>query len=350
MAAAVLSAREPSMKLTEKKLTRKGETFTVKQWSVKFHHSDLTLKNTFDKDGKLVKKAWEDFFLGLHHGTISNGSWDIWNFIYAQDIKGKALPDSAAAEQVSFIRFPDSSSVNMAWKNGVIKVLQTSGAAQWVYVKVTLPAGIRQVTFRLRPGGAHSGIKGRERWIRYNGKDTASEFFKTRTIPVAANVDGMAFFNRNYSEKNGNFLVFESEKIARITNHTENPVTVIFHAKPGVKELNFALGYFLNQDAQEVIQRFLVEQLPNLRKSLDAVQWDKAPDFTEFSKNAEQVKNLISGIQEADKAKYEQEFQAIQKHYESAKANNDQNKYVNALERLRNLQKKIGASALDSLM
>ena len=69
-----------------------------------------------------------------------------------------------------------------------------------------------------------------------------------------------------------------------------------------MKELNFALGYFLDEDAEEVIQRFMVEQLPTIRKGLDSIQWDKAPDFTEFSRNAEQGKYLISGYQVAAKA------------------------------------------------
>lgn len=344
------AAAEPFMKQTEKQINRKGETLTVKEWNVSFHHSGLQLKNTLSSDGKLVKKAWGDFFLGLKHGTIYNGSWDIWQFISATAVKGGSIPASQTPERVVFLRFPDSSSVNMTWKNGEIKVLQASGSADWVYVKVAIPAGIRQVVLTLRPGGSHHGVKGRERWIRYNGKDHASKFYKVNTIPVAEKVDGMAFFNRNYNEKHGNFLVFESEKIARITNNTENPVNVIFYPKPGVKELNFALGYFTNKDAEETIQRFLVEQLPNIRKSLDAVNWNKAPDFTEFSKNADQVKKLIAGIQGADKAKYEKEFAAIQKDYEAAKARNDQNAYAKTLDRLRKLQKTIGSSALNDLM
>ena len=60
-----LSAREPSMKLIDKPFDRKGEKLQHKEWVVKFHHADLNLKNIIDKDGKLVKKAWGDFFLGL---------------------------------------------------------------------------------------------------------------------------------------------------------------------------------------------------------------------------------------------------------------------------------------------
>ena len=67
-------------------------------------------------------------------------------------------------------------------------------------------------------------------------------------------------------------------------------------------------------------------------------------------KTQDQVKKLIAGLQGADKAKYEKELAAIQKEYESAKAKNDQIAYAKALDKLRNLQKTIGASALDSLM
>ena len=125
---------------------------------------------------------------------------------------------------------------------------------------------------------------------------------------------------------------------------------MVFYAKPGVKELNFALGYFLNEDAEEVIQRFMVEQLPTIRKGLDSIQWDKAPDFTEFSRNAEQVKYLISGYKGEEKAKYEKEFAEILKAYEAAKAKNNIPAYTEALDRLRKLQKNIGTTALKALM
>ena len=342
-----LSAREPSMKLVDKSFDRKGTKLQHKEWIVKFHHADLNLKNILDSDGKLVKKAWGDFFLGLRHGMINNGSWDIWHFISATDKKGKVMPEAAPVSNVSFIRFADSSCVNMTWGNGTIRVLQTSGSQRWVYVKVTMPAGINKVILTLRPGGAHTGIKGRERHIRYGSIDSESRDYKVNTLKVDGS--GMAFYNKNYSEKNGNFLVFESEKIQKIQHHTSNPVQVIFYAKPGVKELNFALGYFLNEDAEEVIQRFMVEQLPTIRKGLDSIQWDKAPDFSEFSKNANQVKYLISGYQGADKAKYEKEFAEIQKAYVSAKAKNDIPAYTEALERLRKLQKNIGTTGLKAL-
>ena len=110
------------------------------------------------------------------------------------------------------------------------------------------------------------------------------------------------------------------------------------------------LGSFLNANADEVTKRFLVEQLPNQRKALDSIEWDKAPDFTEFSRNAEQVKKLIAGLQGDEKAKNEKELAAIQKEYEAAKAMNDQNAYAKALDKLRKLQKAIGSSALNSLM
>ena len=98
-----LSAREPSMKVTEKQIDRKGVKLTQKEWKVKFHHSDMVLKNMIGADGKLVKKAWGDFFCGLTHGTISNGSWDIWQFVSAMDKKWKVLPEKEPASKVSFV-------------------------------------------------------------------------------------------------------------------------------------------------------------------------------------------------------------------------------------------------------
>ncbi len=344
-----LSAREPSIKITEKQIDRKGMKLTRKTWRADFHHSSLNFTNTINTEGKLVTGAWDDLFLGVGHGTINNGSWDGWGFLSAQGIKSKPLPGAAPAEKVDFVRYNDSSCVNISWKNGQFRILQPANTPDWLYVKVTLPEGIKNVTLRVRPGGSHYGIKGRERWVRYNGTDSESKNMKTKTIIPASSVDGMAFYSKNYNEKYGNFLVFESGKVEKITHHSENPIYIIFHAKPGVKEMNFALSYFKNEDAENAMKRFLVEQLPTAKKAMESVQWDKAPDFSEFSRNAAQVKTLISGIQGADKVKYEKEFTEIQTAYETAKGKNDVPGYTAALERLRKLQKNVGTSAMSLL-
>ena len=344
-----LSAGEPAMKFTESQINRKGVKLTRKVWKVNFHHSSLNFRNTLSPEGKLITSAWDDLFLGLGHGSINNGSWDGWNFLSAQGIKSKPLPGAAPVSKVDFVRYNDSSSVNINWQNGQFRILQQENTPAWVYVKVTIPEGIKEVTLRVRPGGSHYNIKGRERWIRYNGADFESKGWSAKAFMPAAGVDGMTFFSRNYNEKYGNLLVFESAKVEKITYRGENPIYISFYAKPGVKEMNFALSYFKNEDAENAMKRFLVEQLPTAKKAMDSIQWDKAPDFTEFSRNAAQVRTLISGLQGPKKAAFEKEFTEINAAYETAKAKNDVPGYTNALERLRKLQKNVGASAMDLL-
>lgn len=350
VAAAIgLSAGEPAMKVTEKKIDRKGVQLTRKSWKVNFHHSTLTFTNTLSPEGKLLNSAWDDLFLGVGHGNVNNGSWDGWFFLCAQGIKSKQLPNAAPASKVDFVRYNDSSAVNIKWETGDFRVLQPANTPEWLYVKVSIPEGIKTVSLRVRPGGAHYNIKGRERWIRYNGSDFESKGYTPIPLTYGKGVDGMAFYSKNYNEKFGNYLVFESDKVEKITCNGENPIVVTFHAKPGVKEMHFALSYFKNEDPENAMKRFLVEQLPTAKKVLDGIQWDKAPDFTEFSRNAAQVKNLISSMQGPKKAEFEKEFNEIQAAYEAAKSKNDVSGYASALERLRALQKKVGASAMDLL-
>ena len=344
---AALSAREPTIQLKEKQIDRKGVKLLRKSWKVDFHYASLTFQNTVNPDGTLSTKAWDDLFLGISHGTVNNGSWDGWNFLTAQGVKSKSLPGAAPASKVDFIRYSDSASLHLNWQTGQIRVYQAANSSKWLYVKVVIPEGIRTVMLRVRPGGAHYNIKGRERMIRYNNTDHRSVNGKLNPISVVNGMDGMAFFSRNYNEKYGNFLIFESAKTAKITHHSENPIYVIFHAKPGVKEMNFALSYFAGEDAENAISRFMVEQLPTAKKAMDAIQWDKTPDFTEFTRNAAQVQYLISGLPETKKNAFAKELADIRKAYNNAKSQNNVSAYTDALKRLRDLQKKVGSFAMN---
>ena len=351
-AAVALPAREPNIKLKETKIDRKGVKLNRKTWKVDFHHSALTFQNTITEDGKLSKKAWDDFMLGLAHGTINNGSWDGWNFIIVQSNNAKAgLPANEPAKKVDLVRYSDGASLNLSWNVGQLRIYQPANSAKWLYVKVNIPDGIRSVTLRVRPGGAHYNIKGRERMIRYNGNDYKSINKPSAPIAVAKDNGGMAFYSRNYNEKYGNLLIFEPEKTAKITYLYENPIQVTFHTKPGVKEMTFGLSYFANEDAEGAINRFLVEQLKTAEKAMESIQWDKAPDFAEFTRNAVQVKKLIAALPEnsKEKAKFAKELTSIEAAYNTAKGKNDVSGYADALAQLRKLQKNVGNHAVNLL-
>ena len=143
-AIAVFSA-EPMMKVTEKNLDRKGKKYTQKSWNVQFHHSFMILKNTIGEDGKLAAGAWGDYFFGLDHGRVNNGSWCGWNFMEVQDAAGKNLTRSAPVQSVSFIKFDGGSYAVLTWPKGSIKILQQHSMKDWVFVKASVPSGIRQV-------------------------------------------------------------------------------------------------------------------------------------------------------------------------------------------------------------
>lgn len=342
-------AKEPVIKYSEKTIDRKGVKLVRKMWDVDFHHSKLNFRNTLTPEGQLAKGAWDDLFLGLSHGTINNGSWDGWNFINIRSVKSKSLPEGEPVSKVDFVRFSDSSSLHLNWPSGQLRVLQQANNSKWMYAKVVIPDGIRSVTLRVRPGGAHYNIKGRERIIHYNGNEYNSVNGKRNVLPMAKGVDGMAFFSRNYNEKFGNFLIFESDKVAKMDHHSENPIYITFYPAPGVKEMCFGLSYFSNEDAVDAAKRFLVERLPTAKKAMDSIQWDKTPDFSEFKRNAAQVKTLINGLSGDAKAKFEKEFIAVNQACKIANQKKDVSAYNDALAKLRKLQQNVGTYAMNLL-
>jgi hypothetical protein len=82
---------------------------------------------------------------------------------------------------------------------------------------------------------------------------------------------------------------------------------------------------------------------------MDSIQWDKTPDFSEFTRNARQVKTLINGLSGDAKAKFEKEFAAINQACKIANQKKDVSVYNDALAKLRKLQQNVGTYAMNLL-
>ena len=340
----------PMVKVTEKNIIRKEKTYTQKSWSVKFDHSAMILKNTINSEGKLVTGTSDDYTFGLRHGTVNNGSWCSWSFMEVLDAQGKNLTRSSPVKDVTFIKFDGGSYADCVWEKGSIKVLQQQNMKDWVFIKVVVPSGIRQVNFKVWPGGTAWKVPGRERRLKIADQDMELKGNTPKVIPFTGTECGIAFYNRNYNDQYGNFLVFDPASVAKITGVEANSMTVRIIAKKGVKEMCFALGYFAKEDPADATQRFLVERLPNVKKTLDAINWNPAADVSSFESTYKQVQMLISAMEGPEKAEEEKKLKEIRDVFEQAKNSSDAAGCAKALDNLRAMQKRVGSTKLNTLL
>ena len=349
IAAITAFSATPMLKVTEENINRNERTYTRKNWRVQFDLSSMVLRNTINSEGKLVAGTSEDYLFGLRHGTVNNGSWCSWNFMEVLDAEGRNLTKSALVKDVTFIKYDGGSYVDCTWENGSVKILQQKNIKDWVFVKAVVPSGIRQVNLRVWPGGTAWKALGRERRLKIADQDMELKGNVPKAIPFTGTECGIAFYNRNYSEQYGNFLVFEQDKVMKITGVEANSMTLRFIAKADVTEMCFALGYFAKEDPAEATQRFLEERLPDVKKTLDALDWNPTPDFSSFEATYKQVQMLVSAMTEPGKGDEEIKLNEIRTTFEQAKNNSDAAGCAKALDNLRAMQKRVGFANLNAL-
>lgn len=127
-------------------------------------------------------------------------------------------------------------------------------------------------------------------------------------------------------------------------------MNIRFNAKPGVRELCFALGYFAKEDPADASQRFLTERLPNVKKTLDAINWNPAVDVSSFESTYKQVQILISAMEGSEKAEEEKKLKELRDAFEHAKNSSDAAGCAKALDNLRAMQKRVGSTKLNTLL
>lgn len=313
----VLSLCHGQMIYTESKLSRDGNEYTVYQRTFKFNDSALIYKYILQEGVEgIVKEKWGDYFFGLPHGTINNGGWCVWNFLevfsVSPDGKEYNVLSAKPAVNAGQMRVDSGQMAELTWDGGLsLRMIQCDGNGKWLFARLKWQEtqSVRRILLRAWPGGTHWIAPGRERHLICNGKDYY-DAKNNQTIPFETHkYNAVVLYNRNYSERNGNFLVFQGQNAQSlsVTPGDQNTVTLTFI--PQGNEFNFALGYFLNEDSAEAAQRFTIEQFPGIANTLETVEWDAQVDSLFLCQQFDRLNLLLNNLKaEADISQKHEQF------------------------------------------
>ena len=311
-----------------------------------FNQSEMTYNYLLDPANKPVKQKWGDFELGLRHGRIQNGSWCMWNFFSCIMPDKSSLTDQCPAEKVCLMSTKNGVHAEIVWPGLTLKLIQLNNAQEWIFMEVTVKETPAILRLRAWPGGAKwKAAGGGERRLMTPGDDVK---IPEKKLTFSGSSGGLALYNRNYSEKNGNFLVFEPEKYKEITASANNMVMLDFVPKNGEKVFHFALGYFLNEDPQEACSRSLKERLPNIAGMLKEIQWTPDADFSVFYSNVEVIEKIIAAgtLSEREKNSFLAELAQCKKRFKKAEENRDIPGAYHEVEVSGDIRSRIGQAAV----
>lgn len=289
--------------LSESMVERQGQQVRQVKRSYLFGDSSLIYQYHQDPaDGSLLSGKWGDFFFGLSHGSVNNGSWCTWNFLTVHARSGGHRSSDLIRQKppvkTGMVRFSGGQLAEWVWAGELsLRLLQFADMPEWLFGRLLLPAGdtVGEIGLGAWPGGAHWDIPGRERHLVCGGQDLN---LTTAFQPVPfqpGQFNALALYNRNYSERNGNFLVFSGMQTAAVTAQAGglNKVQLNFVPVPGGREFVFALGYFRDADPQESVARFLGEQAANIKDVLAGINWTPGLDASAFAREWEIGQNVL---------------------------------------------------------
>lgn len=342
-----LAGMEPMMKTVDKELKRDDRVLREKQWNISFGSSGMVLRNLVDPaSDRLIRQKWGDFFFGLSHGSVNNGSWCGWNFFSCAGADGKIIQENSPVRKVTLVKFDGGAAADFFWDGLSVRVIQLSGMKDWVFMQVKGNAPVKSMTFRAWPGGAHWEAPGRERRLKIADKDFD---LTKKQVDIPLERNGLALYNRNYSEEYGNYLVFEADKYDKLAGYSDNSVSLTFFPKKDHSEFHFALGYFFKEPPADAVSRFLVERLPNIEKMLRTIDWNPTVDVSSFESNLRQTKLLLSKLDSGEAPRLSSELDLIEKAFRKAQSENDASGCAEAQENLRKLRVRIGEQGLARL-
>lgn len=305
--AAVALAWQPllsaQLQVAESMVERQGQQVRQVRRSYLFGDSSLTYLYHLDPaDGRLLAGKWGDFFFGLSHGSVNNGSWCTWNFLTVSARPGEGRPADLIRQKppvkTGMSRFSGGQLAEWVWEGELsLRLMQFESMPEWLFGRLLLPAGdgVGEIGLGAWPGGAHWDSPGRERHLLCGGQDlNLTQAFQT--VPFQpGQYNAVALYNRNYSERNGNFLVFSGAQTAVLTAQAGglNKVQMNFVPVPGGREFVFALSYFRDADPQESVSRFLGEQAPNIMDVLSGINWTPGFDASAFARDWEIGQNVL---------------------------------------------------------
>ena len=117
LAALTLSAADIRIKTTEKEFQRKENKLRSKEQVCQLDGSSIVYRYVTNAEGKIVIGGWDDFFFGLRHGSVNNGSWSPWNFFQVFNAQNKNVLNQSPAEKVSLVQFDGGTMLDFKWKD-----------------------------------------------------------------------------------------------------------------------------------------------------------------------------------------------------------------------------------------
>lgn len=345
----VICAAKPRLIQTEKSEIRAGVKYRKMMKHFFFNQSEMTYNYLLDPANKMVKQKWGDYELGLRHGRILNGSWCMWNFFSCVMPDKSALTNQVPAERVALMSTAEGVHAEIVWPELTLKMIQLNNAREWIFMEVTVKETPSYLRLRSWPGGAK--WKPADGGVRRLKTLSMDEAIPVTRMKFRESSGGLALYNRNYSENNGNFLLFEPEKYIQTYASSSNVVMLDFVPKPGEKVFHFALGYFLNEDPQDACGRFLKERMPNIAALLKQVKWKSDADFSDFHRHTAVIENLLNNavLSAEEKNTFQTELDRCRSRFNTAEKNQDIPAAYHEIEIAEQLRSKVGMAALKSL-
>ncbi len=353
--------------MEDQRIERNGTNVRQISRDYLFKASSLHYRYHLDAESDtLLSGRWGDYFFGLKHGTINNGSWCTWDFLQVnRTVQGRSrnLLKQAPVAKTGMSRFEGGELAEFIWPGGIsFRLIQFEAMPDWLFGRVLLPEGEAgsdlNVSLGAWPGGTHWEAPGRERHLVCGAHDLLLAP-APQSIPFAAGQgNAVALYNRNYSERNGNFLVFDGRQVASLAAHAGggNKVVMTFKPAPGNRVFCFALGYFLDADPGETVSRFLVEQAPNMIDLLLKVDWTPRFDSSGFHRDGRRLEALIHILRKSGEPDLmeqgrqgEQSLTELRQRFAAGEAGNDPGQCSSAWQTLEALRQQLGKAWLDTL-
>lgn len=268
----------------------------------------LRYRTTHDPaDGTLHTTRWGDFFFGLDFGRHGNGSWDGWNFLQVTSLEGKrpvnvisrSLPDS-----VSLLALAGEQLADLTWKDGEqrslhLQIRKFSHYPDYLFFRVRLQGSGWQspeVSVAAYPGNSDQPPE-RERWAAIREESFPLAAAAREILPQS---DGLALFNKYRYAEFGNLLVFDHRSVSSLLlPKTNYHVRVIMRPRDPA-EFCFALSFFKEKPAAEIVERFLNEEADAASAFLRNINWQPELDPQPLDRLRRLIGQIIDELPETD--------------------------------------------------
>jgi hypothetical protein len=227
------------------------------------------------------------FGLSFQRPNLTNGGWDLWNFLRVGISAGGEAPFSATSRyllnDIELLEEEARTMLRFSWsltqENAKLSVTTVQYPAQpdWVFARIQVEGGeadLATVILSCFPGNT-TGPAERERWM-----DTADgpQPLTDQDMDVTASTSGYVFFNKMAQGDSGCLLVLDAASVETAKINGVYNVSTVLTLKPGQKEMVVALGGFVEQSAEDVARVFKMEGATNTLNFLKRIDWNAKVD------------------------------------------------------------------------